>query len=247
MWCIYKADISGGIPHQHAALSLHFSAVQSQNICIFVPCFVFQVVSDAAGQGVTITGTKTFNNWNWPNAVIFAATVITTIGKSFVHFELYYTHTHTCTVPNIFICLRERIWEYRPQNLSRAGLLHLLRTVWCAFMSHLDQRTWEILWRESQAPWSISNQKRLFPGQYILILCSYTDFLHDLLTIAGFFLFPEEGSVYLYCHFYPLGCVGPFSTATFCFYVPRGLDVYRRVLLFFCDFDHHRFWGPGSR
>lgn len=43
-----------------------------------------QVVSDAAGQGVTITGSKTFNNWNWPNAVIFAATVITTIGKCFL-------------------------------------------------------------------------------------------------------------------------------------------------------------------
>lgn len=42
---------------------------------------LLQVVSDAAGQGVTITGSKTFNNWNWPNAVIFAATVITTIGK----------------------------------------------------------------------------------------------------------------------------------------------------------------------
>lgn len=41
---------------------------------------IFEVVSDAAGQGVTITGDKTFNNWNWPNAVIFAATVITTIG-----------------------------------------------------------------------------------------------------------------------------------------------------------------------
>lgn len=41
-----------------------------------------QVVSDAAGRGVTITGTKPFNNWNWPNAVIFAATVITTIGAS---------------------------------------------------------------------------------------------------------------------------------------------------------------------
>lgn len=40
-----------------------------------------QAVSDAAGQGVTITGNKMFNNWNWPNAVIFAATVITTIGK----------------------------------------------------------------------------------------------------------------------------------------------------------------------
>ncbi|NXQ76786.1 KCNK5 protein, partial [Quiscalus mexicanus] len=39
-----------------------------------------QIVSDAAGQGVAITGNNTFNNWNWPNAVIFAATVITTIG-----------------------------------------------------------------------------------------------------------------------------------------------------------------------
>ncbi|XP_067841267.1 potassium channel subfamily K member 5a isoform X2 [Heptranchias perlo] len=37
-------------------------------------------VEGAAGQGVTITGNRTFNNWNWPNAVIFAATVITTIG-----------------------------------------------------------------------------------------------------------------------------------------------------------------------
>lgn len=41
---------------------------------------ILEVVSDAAGQGITITGSKTFNNWNWPNAVIFAATVITTIG-----------------------------------------------------------------------------------------------------------------------------------------------------------------------
>ncbi|KAM9708228.1 potassium channel subfamily K member 5-like isoform 1-T1 [Menidia menidia] len=41
---------------------------------------ILEIVSDAAGQGVTITGSKTFNNWNWPNAVIFAATVITTIG-----------------------------------------------------------------------------------------------------------------------------------------------------------------------
>jgi hypothetical protein len=31
---------------------------------------------------VAITGNQTFNNWNWPNAMIFAATVITTIGKS---------------------------------------------------------------------------------------------------------------------------------------------------------------------
>ncbi|KAK7142824.1 hypothetical protein R3I94_012241 [Phoxinus phoxinus] len=42
--------------------------------------YILEMVSDAAGQGVTITGDKAFNNWNWPNAVIFAATVITTIG-----------------------------------------------------------------------------------------------------------------------------------------------------------------------
>uniref|UniRef100_A0A8C9PYV5 Potassium two pore domain channel subfamily K member 5 n=1 Tax=Spermophilus dauricus TaxID=99837 RepID=A0A8C9PYV5_SPEDA len=41
---------------------------------------ILQVVSDAAEQGVAITGNQTFNNWNWPNAMIFAATVITTIG-----------------------------------------------------------------------------------------------------------------------------------------------------------------------
>ncbi|XP_062896710.1 potassium channel subfamily K member 5a [Mobula hypostoma] len=41
---------------------------------------ILATVEEAAGQGVTITGNKTFNNWNWPNAVIFAATVITTIG-----------------------------------------------------------------------------------------------------------------------------------------------------------------------
>lgn len=52
------------------------------NVLMISLFFVFyQVVSDAAGQGVTITGERTFNNWNWPNAVIFAATVITTIGK----------------------------------------------------------------------------------------------------------------------------------------------------------------------
>lgn len=30
---------------------------------------------------MAITGNQTFNNWNWPNAMIFAATVITTIGE----------------------------------------------------------------------------------------------------------------------------------------------------------------------
>ncbi|XP_041928900.1 potassium channel subfamily K member 5a [Alosa pseudoharengus] len=62
-------------------------AAQREKILKDYPCLtkddldkILEVVSDAAGQGVTITGDKTFNNWNWPNAVIFAATVITTIG-----------------------------------------------------------------------------------------------------------------------------------------------------------------------
>uniref|UniRef100_A0A8C2DQW4 Potassium channel, subfamily K, member 5b n=1 Tax=Cyprinus carpio TaxID=7962 RepID=A0A8C2DQW4_CYPCA len=41
---------------------------------------IIKVVAVAAGKGVTVTGKKQFNNWSWENAVIFAATVITTIG-----------------------------------------------------------------------------------------------------------------------------------------------------------------------
>lgn len=41
---------------------------------------ILEIVSEASDQGVAITGNQTFNNWNWPNAMIFAATVITTIG-----------------------------------------------------------------------------------------------------------------------------------------------------------------------
>lgn len=68
-----------------------FSVLQlnhSKYTCIHLFSSVFQVISDAAGQGVTISGTKTFNNWNWPNAVIFAATVITTIGKLLFFYSL---------------------------------------------------------------------------------------------------------------------------------------------------------------
>ncbi|XP_067273359.1 potassium channel subfamily K member 5b [Pseudorasbora parva] len=39
-----------------------------------------KVVNEATGKGVTLTAGKQFNNWSWENAVIFAATVITTIG-----------------------------------------------------------------------------------------------------------------------------------------------------------------------
>ncbi|XP_077431999.1 potassium channel subfamily K member 5-like [Vanacampus margaritifer] len=41
---------------------------------------ILQVVSEAAGQGVIITGNKYHNMWDWGNSVIFAATIVTTIG-----------------------------------------------------------------------------------------------------------------------------------------------------------------------
>ncbi|CAL8248776.1 unnamed protein product [Lota lota] len=42
--------------------------------------YILEVASEAAGQGVTITGDKYRNTWDWPNAVVFAASIVTTIG-----------------------------------------------------------------------------------------------------------------------------------------------------------------------
>eukprot|EP00063_Salmo_salar_P082637 XP_014057472.1 PREDICTED: potassium channel subfamily K member 5-like [Salmo salar] len=60
---------------------------QKENILKTYPCltkedlnYILGVVSDAAGQGVTITGENTYNNWDWTNSVVFAATIVTTIG-----------------------------------------------------------------------------------------------------------------------------------------------------------------------
>ncbi|KAM6909678.1 potassium channel subfamily K member 5-like [Xenentodon cancila] len=41
---------------------------------------ILKVVSEAAGQGVAITGENHRNTWDWVNSVIFAATIVTTIG-----------------------------------------------------------------------------------------------------------------------------------------------------------------------
>ncbi|CAK6960479.1 potassium channel subfamily K member 5-like [Scomber scombrus] len=41
---------------------------------------ILEIVSEAAGQGVTITGDKDLKKWDWANSVIFAATIVTTIG-----------------------------------------------------------------------------------------------------------------------------------------------------------------------
>lgn len=41
---------------------------------------ILEIVAEAAGQGVAITGDKDRKIWDWPNSVIFAATIVTTIG-----------------------------------------------------------------------------------------------------------------------------------------------------------------------
>lgn len=41
---------------------------------------ILEIVSEAAGQGVTITGDNHKNTWDWANSVIFAASIVTTIG-----------------------------------------------------------------------------------------------------------------------------------------------------------------------
>ncbi|KAM9722965.1 potassium channel subfamily K member 5-like [Menidia menidia] len=41
---------------------------------------ILKVASEAAGQGVSITGDRHRNTWDWANSVIFAATIVTTIG-----------------------------------------------------------------------------------------------------------------------------------------------------------------------
>ncbi|XP_077455402.1 potassium channel subfamily K member 5-like [Stigmatopora argus] len=41
---------------------------------------ILKIVSEAAGQGVLITGDKYHKIWDWGNSVIFAATIVTTIG-----------------------------------------------------------------------------------------------------------------------------------------------------------------------
>ncbi|KAF7225982.1 potassium channel subfamily K member 5-like [Nothobranchius furzeri] len=41
---------------------------------------ILKIASEAAGQGVAITGDNHRNSWDWRNSVIFAATIVTTIG-----------------------------------------------------------------------------------------------------------------------------------------------------------------------
>ncbi|XP_008430665.1 potassium channel subfamily K member 5-like [Poecilia reticulata] len=41
---------------------------------------ILKIASEAAGQGVAITGDNHRNTWDWSNSVIFAATIVTTIG-----------------------------------------------------------------------------------------------------------------------------------------------------------------------
>ncbi|KAM3615166.1 uncharacterized protein V6R79_024364 [Siganus canaliculatus] len=61
--------------------------LQKEDILKNYPCLtkealeeILQVVSEAAGQGVTITGEVHRNTWDWTNSIIFASTIVTTIG-----------------------------------------------------------------------------------------------------------------------------------------------------------------------
>ncbi|KAJ8269860.1 hypothetical protein GJAV_G00107630 [Gymnothorax javanicus] len=72
-------------PNWDNALSTY--ATQKEQILKKYPCLtkedlekILKIVSDAAGQGIAIRGNKTVSSWTWPKAVVFAATIITTIG-----------------------------------------------------------------------------------------------------------------------------------------------------------------------
>ncbi|KAJ8356192.1 hypothetical protein SKAU_G00189860 [Synaphobranchus kaupii] len=60
---------------------------QKEEILKTYPCLtkealekILKVVAEAAGQGISITGDKTYSSWAWPKAIVFAATIVTTIG-----------------------------------------------------------------------------------------------------------------------------------------------------------------------
>uniref|UniRef100_A0A096M5Q9 Potassium channel, subfamily K, member 5b n=2 Tax=Poecilia formosa TaxID=48698 RepID=A0A096M5Q9_POEFO len=44
---------------------------------------ILKIASEAAGQGVAITGDNHRNSWDWGNSVIFAATIVTTIAEGY--------------------------------------------------------------------------------------------------------------------------------------------------------------------
>ncbi|XP_061675133.1 potassium channel subfamily K member 5-like isoform X2 [Syngnathoides biaculeatus] len=61
--------------------------LQKEQVLKKYPCLsredleeILEVASEAAGQGVIITGDNHRNMWDWGNSVIFAATIVTTIG-----------------------------------------------------------------------------------------------------------------------------------------------------------------------
>ncbi|XP_060772174.1 potassium channel subfamily K member 5b isoform X2 [Neoarius graeffei] len=88
------------------------------------------MVATAAGQGVTITGEKPYNPWVWQNAIIFAATIITTIGygqvaPKTIGGRVFCIVFGLCGIPLCFTWISElgTFFGSRTKRLSQA-LLH---------------------------------------------------------------------------------------------------------------------------
>ena len=80
---------------------LRKSSLWMGEICL---CLLSQTVSKAAGQGVTITGEKHRNSWDWANSVVFAATIVTTIG-------LYRSQNEHCVVISLYLFTHNQWWR----------------------------------------------------------------------------------------------------------------------------------------
>ncbi|KAI2651770.1 Potassium channel subfamily K member 5 [Labeo rohita] len=122
-------------PHLNAALEEYNN--HTDYLLQKYPCLtkedlnqIIKVVATAAGRGVTVTGEKQFKNWSWENAVVFAATVITTIGYGNVapkttYGRLFYILYGLCGIPLCLTWISElgTFFGSRAKSLSQV-LLH---------------------------------------------------------------------------------------------------------------------------
>lgn len=102
------------------------------NLCVKDKVLFFgfirtQTVSEAAGQGVTITGDVHRNTWDWENSVIFASTIVTTIGSFWTCFQEIVT-TWTSRFSSKYILL--------PDAEKKNYTPHLFFMLCCIFVYH---------------------------------------------------------------------------------------------------------------